>query len=360
MPNKTAFVAYGSAPAIVGETIDKGIREFSSDTHVFEPWRETEIAGRFLTTEILEAIDRNDYLVADVSQLNFNVTYEIGYAIGKGKPILLILHSAVALRREFSELGIFDTIGYLKYQNSSELDALLHRHEELSPLYQTPAPLNHQAPVYLLDAKHKTDLAVQVVSRIKKARLFFRSFDPNEQARLSPYDSIRNVSQSYGIITFLLGPDMDDHELHNLRAAFIAGLAHGMGKVLCLLQFGDKPVPIDCRDLVQCCLHPAQVDTAVADFATHVTEALQTGEVIVAQPATFLQRLNLGASAAENEVRSLANYYLETDAFKRALAGGATLIVGRKGSGKTAIFFQVRDRVRKDVNDIVLDLKPEG
>jgi hypothetical protein len=34
--------------------------------------------------------------------------------------------------------------------------------------------------------------------------------------------------------------------------------------------------------------------------------------------------------------------------------------VGRKGSGKTALFFQIRDKVRTDRQNVVLDLKPEG
>ena len=61
-------------------------------------------------------------------------------------------------------------------------------------------------------------------------------------------------------------------------------------------------------------------------------------------------------------MRDLATYYLETDQYLKSLRGEAHLVVGRKGSGKSAIFLQIRDRERQ-INrskNIVLDLKPDG
>ena len=36
------------------------------------------------------------------------------------------------------------------------------------------------------------------------------------------------------------------------------------------------------------------------------------------------------------------------------------LVVGRKGAGKTALFSQVRNDLRRNRTTIVVDLKPEG
>jgi hypothetical protein len=68
----------------------------------------------------------------------------------------------------------------------------------------------------------------------------------------------------------------------------------------------------------------------------------------------------MGASSAENEFQELGNYYLETDEFRQTLRGEIQIVIGRKGSGKTALFFQVRDRLRGDRDNVILDLKPEG
>src|SRR3546814_11005267 len=77
---------------------------------------------------------------------------------------------------------------------------------------------------------------------------------------------------------------------------------------------------------------------------------------------SFIKKLNLGATSAENEMRDLERYYLETDQFLKSLRGEAHLVVGRKGSGKSAIFLQLRDAER-DKNrhkNIVLDLTPDS
>jgi hypothetical protein len=51
-----------------------------------------------------------------------------------------------------------------------------------------------------------------------------------------------------------------------------------------------------------------------------------------------------GDPTAENAMATLSGYYLQTDEYQRALQGGVNLAVGRKGSGKTAPFIQLRDK----------------
>jgi energy-coupling factor transporter ATP-binding protein EcfA2 len=152
-----------------------------------------------------------------------------------------------------------------------------------------------------------------------------------------------------------------DAPVHNFRAAFVAGLAIGMGKPLLLLQEGEEPVPLDYRDLVKVYYVPEQIDGHIAEFATEVAAQFQAqAPPLVTEPETFLERLNLGASSAENELRELSYYYLETDEFRRVLRGEIRVVTGRKGAGKTALFVHMRDRLRSDRGNVVLDLKPEG
>src|ERR1017187_4258917 len=86
----------------------------------------------------------------------------------------------------------------------------------------------------------------------------------------------------------------------------------------------------------------------------------ETRYFAIEKEQTLLEKISFGASAAENEFRELAGYYLDTDQFQRALRGEVRLVVGRKGSGKTAIFAQVRDRTRENSKNVVLDLRPDG
>ena len=315
-----------------------------------------------MASTVRNEISASQCLVADVTVPNFNVTYEVGFAVGGGKTLLLVRDASVTQHIDFfRKLGIFDTLGCLPYQNSSELAEILETCNPTAPLSFVVPEVNRRSPVYLLDAKFKTDQATRIVSRVKKARLSFRSFDPAEQARLNPHDTIRQVAQSLGVLVHLIPSMIEDAPFHNLRAAFIAGLADGMDKVSMILQDGDEPVPLDYRDFVVPFKHPNEIDQAIADFAPLVSEALQRGvEPVVKETATFLARLSLGATAAENELRDLGEYYLPTDAYQRAARGDVRLALGRKGSGKTALFVQLRDTVRRDPQNIVLDLKPDG
>jgi hypothetical protein len=362
MADVSGFVAYPSHPPFLEGIIEHAVKDLKQRTaHVsFDTWRASDIVGQFIGSQITDDIAAREILVADITRLNFNVTYEIGFAIGRQKRILLIINAPTKVDDDSAELGIFDTIGHKLYENSHGLVELLQFANAISPIQVGVTALNPGAPVYLCDAKFKTDQITRILSRVKKAKLKFRSFDPNEQPRLSAMEAIRQVSQSYGVLLHLLPNDLKDSRLHNLRVAFLAGLADGMGKVRSILQFGYDPVPMDFRDFVRPCLHPDQIDQAISDFATDVSEAFQTKTAVIPEPSTFLAKMDLGASAAENELRDLASYYIETDEYKRSMRGEARMIVGRKGSGKSAIFFQVRDKLRQDRKNVVLDLKPDG
>jgi hypothetical protein len=362
--NLSGFVAYPSRPPEIGRTVSAAIEHLRDENRAIDlrTWEENDIAGRFIYQPILEEIDSGRMLVADVTRLNFNVVFEIGYAIGRQKRAYLIRNSAIIASDDLiDQVGIFDTLGYERYSSSRELASQLIAISSTRPLTIIESSPNKVAPVYMVVPRVKTDPEIHTLSRVKKARLEFRTFDPEEHGRLPAGEAINNVAQSLGVITSLLPSVREGAEVHNFRAAFVAGLAMGMDKPLILLQEGERPVPLDYRDLVRVFYSLDQINGHIADFSTEVMARLQAQTpAVVSEPQTFLERLNLGASSAENELRELGNYYLETDEFRRVFKGEIRVVTGRKGAGKTALFVQVRDRLRGDRGKVVLDLKPEG
>lgn len=359
------FFAYAASPMEIGQAIEAAAEKmlWGGGEISFTTWRALEICGHFIAGQVTEALEDADFTIADITQLNFNVTYEVGYAIGRTKRIVLVRNRSIAVAGpRIQDVGIFDTLGYEEYENSSQLRNAVKNLGDIRPI-DPCQPLNQKAPVYLIVPTHKTDWVGRIVSRIKKAGYIFRSFDPNESPRLSAYDAIRQVAESYGVVVPLLSASASDADIHNMRAAFVIGLAHGMQKATCIIQNGDTPVPIDYRDFVKISYHPQDVNDIIAEFASNVARAFQSVEPKRKRGAlSFLKQLDLGATSAENEMRDLGNYYLETEQYMQSLRGEAHLVVGRKGSGKSAIFLQIRDRER-EINrskNIVLDLKPDG
>ena len=232
---------------------------------------------------------------------------------------------------------------------------------DIKPLHFDVNSKSTTSPVYLILPKLKGDIETHLIACIKRARLAFRSYDPVEHGRLSALDAIENIARSHGVIVCFLSHHFVDYEIHNFRGAFVAGLAQGMDRQVLLLQSGDDPVPLDYRDFVSRFKFPTQIDEYVSEFATSIFESLQLAQPpIVKEPGTLLSGLTLGSSSAENEYRELGEYYLETDEFRRALRGEIQIVLGRKGAGKTALFFQLRDRLRVNKKFVELDLKPEG
>jgi len=356
------FVAYASTPDLVGENIEAGLRRYARlhGSGKFGSWVENDIAGRFLVDPVLARIENADCLVGDITTLNFNVTYEIGYAIGKKKRVILTRnHTLAADEGEVRKVGVFDTLGYSSYENGDRFAEILESITDFDGL-PIPEKVDKQAPVWILQLPFNTGAQGRIIARVKKARLRYRSFDPAEQSRLSAHEAIESIGASLGVLIPLAPANLVNSRIHNLRAAFVAGVSHGLGKTTIILQSGDDPVPLDYRDLVNSYKHPGQIDDYIAEFVSEVTEQLQTREPVAATPKGLLFNLDMGSSTAENEFAHLGSYYLQTDEFRRALRGEVRIVVGRKGSGKTAVFAQVRDNVRRDRSNIVLDLKPEG
>lgn len=87
MSNSNGFFAYASQPSDIGQVIERAVGIVSntcSEVKV-KTWAALDIVGHFISNEVLAGIDEADFLLADITELNFNVTYEIGYAIGEIK-----------------------------------------------------------------------------------------------------------------------------------------------------------------------------------------------------------------------------------------------------------------------------------
>jgi hypothetical protein len=359
--SKLAFVAYPSHDANVLALLREAVSRANAKTPAirYEPWEFNDIAGEPLISPILNRIDESDFVVADITFLNANVVYEIGYSIAKRKRVFLIRHRNTAGDRELARhIGIFDTLGYFEYEDAHLLANRLTSHINQEPL-DYPTKLNTKAPVYVIEPPIKGEAATMMTSRLKKARYKYRSFNPAEDTRLSAVDAIRQVGVS-GAVLVSLANSKPWAEVHNLRSMFVAGLAAGMGKPSLILCPQDLDAPLDVRDEVKPYKYPEEITEHIAGLVLDLTEYLQDVEPSTVRLSKPLQQLSFGDPTAENEMTTLGRYYMQTEQYRRALNGEVNLIVGRKGSGKTALFLQLRDRIRADKRNIMVDLKPEG
>ncbi len=358
------FAAYPSHPTTIGHTIEvaaKLLRQRRTASS-FSTWTTESVPGQFIHSPIRTSIETYDFLLFDITYPNFNVIYEVGFAIGRNKPLFPIINVTLADAGKYiRQLGIFDTITHYPIENAEDIYKIISKKDNIKNIYKIDKNIDTQQPVYILDTFRRSEMISRIFSSVKEARIGFRSFDPKEQPRLSAVEAIRQIGSSAGVLIPLLSTEMDGHEIHNYRAAFLIGLAHGLDKETLILQQGEGPIPLDYREFTKPILHPDDVSIAVTEFSLRTFSKLsENSKPSISEPSTFLEKLSLGSPAAENEYRTLHHYFVETHEYRRALRGEGRIVVGRKGSGKTAIFWRVRDRKRENPQLVVLDLKPDG
>jgi hypothetical protein len=321
-----------------------------------------DIFGAALANEVRDEIRAADVLVCDVTRPNLNVYYEIGFAIGLGKPIAPVINTSfVNAMQDVLRDGFFDGVGFRSYENSDHLSIILLELPTHILVELYGKTVNFQQPLYVLDTFRKTDFRNAIISAVKESNVFFRSFDPVEVPRFATVPVIAETTASAGIVVPLLAPHIDESFKHNLRAAYLAGIGHGLNRQTLLLQRDQDTVPADYRQFVLSVSSEREITDHVVEFAKGAILAAQSIHTPRQRTKkSDLQKLSLGSSSAENEFRTLELYFVETAEYVRTIRGETRIVAGRKGSGKTAIFFRVRDNFRSVRGSFVTDLKPES
>lgn len=362
---KSVFFAYPSTPEPIAAAIESCVSRLAGARSRFawKTWKSLDVPGQTVFCEICENLRLSAVLVADVTTFNFNLMFEIGYAIGLGLPVLPIRDSNyLADRRVFDEIGLLDTLGYIDFFNSEQLASkLLKSVPAAKPLPRVPPVEFRESPLYLLRGPVPTEGTLRLMGAVKKSSILFRTYDPIETPRLSLHEARRQVAGSTGVIANLLAPERAKAQAHNAQCALITGIALASGKAVAMLQEGVNVQPIDYRDIVLPWTNPNNLPSLLHEVLAKALQFLQEGSSKQSKPLRgLLQKLDLGDVAAENEIPGLRQYFVTTGQSSQARQGHARLVIGRKGAGKTAIFYDVRNSVGKGHDRMVLDLKPEG
>ena len=218
---------YASKPTPIAATVAAAAKLLDAPPDGrYLTWRDMDIAGHMIFCEICKSIRAAVTVYADVTTLNFNLLFEIGFAIGLGIPVRPIRDPTYAIdKKNFDALGVLDTLGYVEFTNASQLAEYVREAPESAALPATHTRSARQTPLFLLNGPIETDGAVRLMSLIKKSRIGFRTHDSVETPRLSLHAARREVASSFGVVAHLLSPGREGATTHNALCAFIAGLA---------------------------------------------------------------------------------------------------------------------------------------
>jgi hypothetical protein len=256
-----ALFLYPGDPETISATIERaieGLRRVAGNKK-WVSWRDLNVSGQIIFCEICKAIRFTRLVVADVTTLNSNLLFEIGFALGLGVPVLPIRDTTyIRDKKSFDEVGVLDTFGYFDFQNSHDLQSGILERQDFPPLGVQRPPLNTAQPLYVVKSPVDSDGMVKLMSIVKKSALKFRTFDPKEVGRISLHEAYKQVVSSRAIILHMLSPDRGEIA-HNARCAFMAGIGMAAQKHVLMLQEGATKHAIDFRDVSKSYTRASQI-----------------------------------------------------------------------------------------------------
>jgi hypothetical protein len=370
----SCFVAYPSKPPSLAETIEQAIETIKQSQVVeIDSWKSTKVSGKFIMTTICKTIDDKDIFLCDLTNLNHNVLFELGFAIAKKKRIWILLDPSIEKSTaNYEKFKLLTTVGYSPCSNSHEIVKAFYEEQPYRDLESTiykdaiESVINPQEKPTLLYLKSgiETEASMKLSRRVDKSQIPSIVDDPNEVRIQTLSWYAQKVYSAYAVIAHFLSLEHAGWILHNAKNSFVSGLAFGFGKPLLMLAHEPYESPIDYRELLKTHRTAAEgerVGSSWLDEVEHKYSQLAVESVKYAEElkaSTELQKIAIGDPIAEHESEDLLGYFIRTAAYNEALASKHLIVVGRKGSGKTAILYKLANEITSDTRNHVCIIKP--
>ena len=379
---KRVFYAYPSSPPALGETINNALTLLKASPEIkrenvrFTPWSDLRIGGKQLVATILSNIDRADVFACDLTYVNSNVSFELGYAIGRFKRVWISLNTGIegAIQRYRRVYYGFIGSGYIEYKNSLDLKTAFMDDNPLVDLDRTilgeiyKNPLARQETPTLLYVKPPINTeSVIATANVLDESIFGNSTvvdDPIENPSPTLDWYAHKLGEADAILCHMLSNDHEGMLDHNTKCSIVAGLARGLRKSMLMVGHDPYESPIDFQALLQIHSTAEECATLVKDWTLSLGSEIsprQRAKVRTKKGGSGdLRSLVIGEPVAENENRWLDEYFVETSAYLRAMSGPVTIVVARKGCGKSAQLYAMQAALSRDKRNFTCVIKPVG
>jgi len=371
---KKGFFAYSSQPEFCEDAIENAITEINrGGVAQISSWKELRINGKFIINEVLEAIYNADFFCADLTGINDNVLFEIGYAIGINKPVWLIFDTShIESYRRYREIDFFSSIGYSKYSNTPHIVSNFYAdkpyeqngaYEELNKNL-TSFDANEKYPLIFLKNQVDTNYSDSIIKALKEKKLTYVLDDAVETKTQSISWYLSRLLEIPAVLAEFSTTERTGYSVQNSKCSLICGLSLGLGLKVLMVCEEPYATPLDYKELLKKHKAPseckANVDIFLDELKQDYFELSEKREKfkINRQKRNALQCINFGEFLAEHEGDKLRNYYIETTSSSNLIKNEYNVVVGRKGSGKTATLYYLEDYLGNDARNHVCTIKP--
>ena len=212
--------------------------------------------GRKIVANILRNIDGTDVFACDLTYLNSNVSFELGYAIGRFKRIWISLDTSVDQAEQKYRRTYFGLTGagYTKYTNSIDLaEAFLRENPTndlgntlLGSLYKQAMPRQEVPTLFYVKPPINTDAVITATETIQNSS--FRDSliidDPieNPSPTLDWY-ALGKLGMADAVLFHLLGDHQVERLDYNAKCSIIAGISKGFKKSMLMVAHPAIRIP---------------------------------------------------------------------------------------------------------------------
>jgi hypothetical protein len=355
------FFAYPAEQKIQGYISDVCKHKVLTDLTLF-PWEKLSDTAGILFCKICAQILESRSIVADITYVNQNVMFELGFAIANWKTPILI-------KEEHRKSVIIDALQDVKRIEYSDIDALVNKlyhaffedfpYSEL--IDDTTDPL-----VFFINADANMPVKRPIFKHLdefcRDCSYKIQVDDSSEMMSHKLLHLLKTINRSEMVVCHMVGVDYKGYNEINAHVAFLAGYALGRQKKILILQ--EKPSDrmldlhqvrreyADRKDVIQILenwLKPIRESRLkYLDFEKKSKEHVELKEDL---------SFTLGKSAAELDV-ILDECFIDTDDYLAAKNLKNYLFIGRRGAGKTANFLQLSRNFKKASKNIVVEIMP--
>ena len=370
------FFAYPSEPVSHSEIIEDAIKQINGGQVVDAiSWKSTSVSGKFIMVEICRQIDNCEMFLCDLTNLNHNVLFELGYAVAKNKRICAFLDPTIERSKTDFDKFNLTTIGFSPYTSTRDIVEAFYKEQPYSDLQNTVYAQaletisekgKEKRNILYLKSEIESESSIRLSRRITRSSIKCIIDDPQE-VRIHPLSwYVEQVFGAFCVVAHFLGKDHSGWKMHNAKASFISGLSFGLGRRVLMVAHAPYESPIDYRELMRIHKTASECEAIVEEWLPEREKeyaaywATYEGYAEEVRAHSILATIDIGDYIAEQEHDSISEYFVETSIYREVLNRSNCLVIGRKGSGKSAILYKIQSEISKDSRTHVCLVKPIG
>ncbi|MDR0502912.1 MAG: hypothetical protein LBH16_06265 [Treponema sp.] len=378
MEKKKIFFAYTKDHQENKDAISRAAQNYNSYQGSYEMvlWENIKQSANVIGSKVFNAIKDCEIFACDLTYLNHNVFFELGYAIAQKKRLKIFLNNNIKnALQNYKAIKILSNIEFTPFSTSKEISGEFQQNitssslqiKDFLPNYEEESIEND---VFFINIKNKNQAADELEEYLPLLYNIKYIINNKEEIAYQPFVwYLKSIIKSEIIILHLVGIDKIDFDITNAEYSLYAGIAFGLEKKVLLLAPEPFYVPVDYSDILieysstNDCLNKTE-----AWLKNIINEQKKNGKEIIGKIKNDeidhelnLLKLGIGCGVAEHEELSSTENFVEIDAFNESINPNRKkiIVIGRKGSGKTEIFRRLNEVFIADNNNFIIIIKPD-